>query len=80
MRILGIINQRQKTGTILSDLVSILNKEEGFVEEKNYIINDNMVQKILKKFIDDFRIYKTSEKILYPNSWFLIREWSSRKY
>ena len=52
----------------MSDLDSILNKEEGFVEEKNYIINDNMVQKILKKFIDDFRIYKTSEKILYPNS------------
>lgn len=31
MRILGIINERAKTGTVLSDIVNILNREHGFL-------------------------------------------------
>lgn len=51
MRTLGIINQKHKTGTLLGDLVIILNREKGFGEQKKYIYNENFIQKILKKFI-----------------------------
>lgn len=53
---------------MLSELVHTLNDERGFAEEKNYVVNDNFVQKILRKFIETSAIYKTSDKILYPNT------------
>ena len=68
MRIVGIIRENTKKGTMLSELVHTLNDERGFAEEKNYVVNDNFVQKILRKFIETSAIYKTSNKILYPNT------------
>lgn len=73
MRILGIIRENTKKGTMLSELVHTLNDERGFAEEKNYVVNDNFVQKILRKFIETSAIYKTSDKILYPNTWFTFK-------
>lgn len=60
LRILGIIHEKKETGTNLSDIVLILNKQLDLISEKNYIINDNLVQKMLKNFLEDSKIYKTS--------------------
>ena len=68
MRILGLINEyRNKQGVTSTDLVHATNRELGFVSEKNYAFSENLVHKILRKFIEEGKIYKTSEKVLYPN-------------
>lgn len=68
MRILGVIRENTKKGTMLGELVQTLNDERGFAEERNYVVNDNFVQKMLRKFIETSAIYKTSDKVLYPNT------------
>lgn len=67
LRILGIINEKRSSGTNLSDLVLTLNRELGLLLEKNYIINDSFVQKMLKNFLEESKIYKNSDKLLFPN-------------
>ena len=61
MRMLGFINDyRNMQGVTSTDLVHHSNKDLGFISEKNYAFSENLIHKILKKFIDEGKIYKTS--------------------
>ena len=52
MRILGLINEhRNKQGVTSTDLVHFTNKELGFISEKNYAFSENLIHKVLRKFI-----------------------------
>lgn len=63
-----MINSRKDEDGIKSgELVILLNREFGFLNEKNFILNENLVQRFLKKFIEEGKIYKSSDKALYPN-------------
>ena len=68
MRVLGLINEyRNLQGINSGNLVHLLNKDLGFVSEKNYAFSENLLHKVLRKFIEEGKIYKTSDKLLYPN-------------
>ena len=68
MRIMGLVNSRKHDGIGSGELVRQINKEYGYINEKNYIFNENFVQRILKKLIDEGKIYKSADKKLYPNN------------
>jgi hypothetical protein len=44
-----------------------LNNKLGKQTEESYLFNWMFVQKVLVDLINEHRIYKTGDKILYPN-------------
>ena len=64
---MGLINSRKyENGLNCEELVEETNKEHGYINQKNFVFNENFVQRILNKFIDEGKVYRSADKKLHP--------------
>jgi hypothetical protein len=60
------VYEKRASGTTLEYVTRGLNEKMGKYSKEEWLFNWNFVQKVLIDMIDEFRIYKTSEKVIYP--------------
>ena len=65
---MGLINNSRKyeNGLNFEVLVEEINKEFGYINQKNFVFNENFVDWILKKLIDGFNMYRSTDRKLHP--------------
>ena len=60
------VYEKRAQGTMLEYVTRAMNEKIGKYNEVDWLFNWKFVQKVLIDLINEFRIYKTSEKRLFP--------------
>ncbi len=69
MDIEELVYEKKATGATLQQVTKAMNEKMGKFKEEDFLFNFKFIQKILMNLIKEFRIFKTSDKKVYPYSY-----------